>query len=180
MRPLRLGGMALRNGVLVHGPMAWACEVRNDVGALKVTSERKRLLASGVERPFLRGPARLAEAFAFLPRVRRVLPEAEFPFDRRTMIASIVGSAVVVEGVRRSRLGDTAAEHIAIGSYEHGEQSAKEHERCGSHLIGPMLLASTAGNLLAARAPARFRAAGRLAATALAACLALEHVGPQA
>ena len=26
---LRLGGMALANGVLVHGPNAWACAVQN-------------------------------------------------------------------------------------------------------------------------------------------------------
>ena len=26
--PLRLGGMALRNGLLVHGPTSWAAAVR--------------------------------------------------------------------------------------------------------------------------------------------------------
>ena len=29
---VRLGGMALPNGVLVHGPNAWACAVRTDDG----------------------------------------------------------------------------------------------------------------------------------------------------
>src|ERR671931_11537 len=38
------------------------------------------------------------------------------------------------------------AEHISIGSYEHGEQAAKEHERCGSHLLGPLLATSAVGN----------------------------------
>ena len=41
------------------------------------------------------------------------------------------------------------AEHVSIGSYEHGEKRAKEHERCGSHLIGPLLAATAAGNVLA-------------------------------
>ena len=45
------------------------------------------------------------------------------------------------------------AEHISIGTYEHGEARPKEHERCGSHLIGPMLLTTAAGNLAAERAP---------------------------
>ena len=41
---IRLGGMALINGVLVHGPTAWACAVRTDDGELKVVARRKRLL----------------------------------------------------------------------------------------------------------------------------------------
>ena len=31
---IRLGGMALSNGVLVHGPTAWACAVRLPDGGL--------------------------------------------------------------------------------------------------------------------------------------------------
>ena len=62
--------MALANGVLVHGPTSWACAVRTDDGRLKVVAERKRIIGSGIESPLLRGPARLAEAFAFLPRAQ--------------------------------------------------------------------------------------------------------------
>ena len=29
---IRLGGMALPNGVLVHGPTSWACAVRTESG----------------------------------------------------------------------------------------------------------------------------------------------------
>jgi uncharacterized protein YqhQ len=57
------------------------------------------------------------------------------------------------------------AEHVSIGTYEHGEKRAKEHERCGSHLIGPLLAASAVGNALASRAPARLRGAARAAST---------------
>ena len=42
---IRLGGMALENGVLVHGPRHWACAVRTDEGELKVASGEKRLKA---------------------------------------------------------------------------------------------------------------------------------------
>jgi uncharacterized protein YqhQ len=57
------------------------------------------------------------------------------------------------------------AEHIAIGTYEHGTPRSREHERCGTHLAAPMLAAATAGNVLAARAPERFRPAARALAT---------------
>ena len=36
---VRLGGMALANGVLVHGPRAWACAVRTADGELKVVGQ---------------------------------------------------------------------------------------------------------------------------------------------
>ena len=38
---LRLGGMALRNGLLVHGPTHWAAAVRTRGGAIEVASGRK-------------------------------------------------------------------------------------------------------------------------------------------
>jgi uncharacterized protein YqhQ len=188
---VRLGGMALSNGVLVHGPTAWACAVRTDDGALKVVSERKRVSGQGVQSPLLRGPARLLEAVAFLPRLKRALPEARLPFERGRVLFAMLGSVVVVQGVRRTKLDDAAkeliggaltlvpavlslrdgttaayhgAEHIAIGSYEHGEVRAKEHERCGSHLVGPLLATATAGNVIAARLPMQFRPVARAVA----------------
>src|SRR3954451_24191394 len=146
---IRLGGMALPNGVLVHGPTAWACAVRTPDGELKVASDRKRLQAAKIEQPLLRGPARLAEAIALLPRIRRRLPEARLPFERPVVLGAMLASAVVVRVVRDSprltpaarelisgllslapatlapREGSLAAyhgaEHISIGTYEHGE-----------------------------------------------------------
>src|SRR5580700_609421 len=192
---LRLGGMALPNGVLVHGPTSWACAIRTEEGAVKIASQRKRLVGSRVSQPWLRGPARLVEAFAVLPALKRALPEAKLPLEGGRVGVSIVGVTTVLAGVRRTRLGDSSkeviatavslapallslrdgslaayhgAEHIAIGSYEHGEPRAKEHERCGSHLVGPLLATSTAGNVLANRAPSRYRGAARLGASALA------------
>jgi uncharacterized protein YqhQ len=188
---VRLGGMALANGVLVHGPTSWACAVRTDDGRLKVVAKRKRVLGSRFTSPLVRGPARLAEAFAFLPELKRALPEAQLPFARGRVIGTILASAVVMQGVRRSKLsaaskelvggllsvapallslreGSVAAyhgaEHIAIGTYEHGVKRAREHERCGSHLVGPLLATATAGNILASHAPQRFRPAARAAA----------------
>ena len=57
------------------------------------------------------------------------------------------------------------AEHVSIGSYEHGEARTKEHERCGSHLLGPLLATSALGGALAARAPESVRAPARVGAS---------------
>ena len=185
--------MALQNGVLVHGPRAWAAAVRLPDGRIGVAAARKRFLAADVEQPFLRGPARLLEAMAILPEVRRRLPEAKLPFQRPAVLATMLASAVGVRVIRGSRrLGPAAqelasgllslapaalalrgsdlaayhgAEHVSIGTYEHGETRAKEHERCGSHLLGPLLATSAVAGTLAARAPAGTRGAARVGAS---------------
>ena len=189
---VRLGGMALSNGVLVHGPTAWACAVRTADGQLKVAAAKKRFRTSSIESPLVRGPAKLLEALAVIPEMRRALPEARLPFQRPAVLATMFASATVVKIARDSgRLGPAAqelvagllsvapaalslrsselaayhgAEHISIGSYEHGEQRAKEHERCGSHLLGPLLATTAVANTIAARAPAHLRTPARLAA----------------
>ena len=190
-KKIRLGGMALANGVLVHGPTAWACAIRTAEGELKVESAAKSFRAAEIEQPFLRGPARLAEVMLLLPQVRRALPEARLPFERRSVLAAMFGGAIVARLIKASRLrpfaqellagvislapaalalrgSDVAAyhgaEHISIGSYEHGETRSKEHERCGSHIVGPLLISSAVGGALAARAPERLRGPARAAA----------------
>jgi uncharacterized protein YqhQ len=177
--------MALPNGVLVHGPHSWACAIRHPDGRLEVASARKRFRAAEVTAPFLRGPARLAEAFAIIPAVKRALPAAKLPMQSPRVLASVLGVAVAVRGIRESgRLRPAAqelltgllslapaalalrgselaayhgAEHISIGTYENGEGATKEHERCGGHLIGPLVATSAIGNVLAGLAPERLR-----------------------
>jgi uncharacterized protein YqhQ len=194
--PVRLGGMALQNGVLVHGPTSWACAVRDEHGVLRVASGRKPRLAPTVRQrvPVLRGPIALAEAFALLPTVRRALPQARFPFERPSVVGAILGTAVAARVLRRSRLSPGArelaaagvaflpaalalrgpdlaayhgAEHISIGTYENGGTPApKEHPRCGSQLIAPMVASSLAANVMAAKAPAGTRSVARLVGVA--------------
>jgi uncharacterized protein YqhQ len=200
---VRLGGMALANGVLVHGPTAWACAIRTDDG-IEVAARRKKLRAASVASPLLRGPARLAEAFALLPQVKHALPEAELPMQRPRVLASLAGSAVALHVVKRSGLRPAArelvtallsvtpaafalgggelagyhgAEHVSIGSYEHGESRPKEHERCGSHLVGPMLLTTALGNIVAERAPRRLRNPARAIAGVGAVVASVETFG---
>jgi uncharacterized protein YqhQ len=188
---IRLGGMALANGVLVHGPTAWACAVRLPDGRLEVAAAHKRFRAATVERPLLRGPARLLEVVTLLPQVRRKLPSARLPFERPAVVATMVVSAIAAQAVKRSSLRPLArelagsllslaptalavrgsdvaayhgAEHISIGTYEHGEPRDKEHERCGSHMVGPLLVSSAVGGAMASRAPEQLRPAARATA----------------
>lgn len=189
---IRLGGMALPNGVLVHGPTAWACAIRHDDGRIEVASAPKAFRAAGVTSPFLRGPARLAEAMAVLPQVKRALPAAQLPMQSPRVLASMLGAAVAVREIRESeRLRPAArelvvgllslgpallalrgselaayhgAEHISIGRYEHGDGAQREHERCGGHLVGPLVATTAVGNVLASLAPVRLRRHARAAA----------------
>ncbi len=187
---LRLGGMALRNGLLVHGPTHWAAAVRDDAGEIQVASGRKPQLSgpmAGV--PGVRGVLKLAEAMAVIPLVKRALPAAKLPMqDARTIgamgAAALGGSAIRAAGARTVgreaavalvslmpalmalRGGDLAAyhgvEHKAIAGYEEGSDAAdqdKEHDRCGSHLVTPMLAAAAVGNVAARRAGLRGAAA---------------------
>jgi uncharacterized protein YqhQ len=191
--PVRLGGMALSNGVLVHGPTSWACAVRLPDGTLRVASDRKRFRSAGIQNPLLRGLARIVEVFSLLPAVKRRLPQAQLPFERPSVLAGTAAAAAAARLVRGARGlspaaqelaasalafapavlalrgGDLAAyhgaEHISIGTYEHGEPRAKEHERCGSHIVGPLLLSTAAGNILAAYAPESARPVARIAAS---------------
>ena len=199
---LRLGGMALRNGLLVHGPTHWAAAVRDDTGAIRVASGPKPDLggkaADGV--PGVRGVLKLAEAMAVIPLVKRALPEARLPMqDLRTlgaMGAAALGGQAIRAGGRRAaregapsrasgmgreaavalvslapallalRSGELAAyhgvEHKSIAGYEDDEaavEASKEHDRCGSHLVAPMLAAAAVGNVAARRAGLRGPAA---------------------
>jgi uncharacterized protein YqhQ len=183
-RRLRLGGMALRNGLLIHGPRSWAAAARTRDGQIEVSSGPKPAFSRGRlgSTPLVRGPVRLAEAFAVVPIARRGLPAARLPIEDPRVLAVGLLAATVSSAIRRlgpatvareslvavlgllpaaAALGDRdlaayhGVEHKAIGAYERGSfdpaDAPKEHERCGSNLIVPLLLLSTAGQLAVER-----------------------------
>ena len=103
---LRLGGMALRNGLLVHGPTHWAAAVRakdgRDPGARRGASRdfgRHRPSAC----PGVRGVAKLAEAMAVIPLVKRALPAARCRCRTRDARRDGRGGAAAGRPVRSSR-----------------------------------------------------------------------------
>ncbi len=175
---LRLGGMALRNGLLVHGPTHWAAAVRTKNGEVKVASGRKPTLGGTFDRvPGVRGVARLGEAFVVIPLMKRALPEAKLPMQDVRTVAAMAGAAVAGRVIRRSgsqtlaretgvalislapallalRQGELASwhgvEHKGIAAYEQDGDTGdaeKEHDRCGSNLVAPMLAATAAGSV---------------------------------
>ena len=204
MEKLRLGGMALQNGVLVHGPRTWGAAVRLPDGTIKTASGPKPRLGLGDSVPVVRGAMRLAEAFAVLPAMKRGLPEARLPFERPAVAVALVAASTGASLVRRSSLplvpreaavvmaslapalialrGEEltayhGAEHVSIGTYETGERASKEHERCGSHLVGPLTIATALAGAAAELAPARHRTAARLVGAVGAVGAAVEVFG---
>lgn len=175
---LRLGGMALRNGLLIHGPTSWGAAARAKDGSIEVASGRKPDFGGNrfAKVPIMRGPLRLAEAFAVIPIARFSVPSSRLPFEDPRVIAAGIGATVVGNAIRgannksgkvtplREALSATvglvpslvsltgsdlaayhAAEHKSIGGYEKGVDPAgvpKEHDRCGSNLIAPMIFFS--------------------------------------
>src|SRR5690349_22818470 len=109
--------MALRNGLLIHGPTHWSAAVRDRDGELHVKSGPKPVFAPGLvgRVPGVRGPLKLAEAMAVLPLVRRRLPQARLPFEDVRVLAAIAGT-LAASGVLRRRLGrGTGREAILQG-----------------------------------------------------------------
>jgi len=178
--------------------------VRTPEGELKVASGHKRLRGANVTSPLLRGPARLADAMLLLPRIRRALPEARLPFERPVVGVALIAASTSATLVRRSSLpvvpreaavviaslvpalialrGEEltsyhGAEHVSIGTYETGERAPKEHERCGSHLVGPLTLATALAGAAAELVPARHRTAARFVGTVGAVGAAVEVFG---
>ena len=154
--------------------------------------------------PLLRGPLRLAEAFILIPTVRMKLRAARLPFEDVRVIAAMLIASTASRALRRRRssaanelmqaaLGLAPAmvalsdrnlaayhgvEHKAIGAYEAGSDdpasATKEHERCGSNLVAPMLVLSAAGQLLLERSLERPGPIARTAVGVASASLAAE------
>jgi uncharacterized protein YqhQ len=193
---VRLGGMAMQNGVLVHGPTSWGAAVRDAEGTLHIASGTKPRFADRVSTPILRGPARLAEAFAVVPVMYRSLPQARLPFSRPEVLGAVGATMLGGKLLRRSRMSRASreivagalalvpaalalrepglaeyhgAEHVSIGTYEQdGKRAPKEHPRCGSQLIGPLVASSLAANVAASAAPRPARGLARLLGTTAA------------
>ena len=106
---VRLGGMALQNGILVHSFDHWAAAVRGADGEVKLASGRKPDLPDVVTgTPLLRGVARMIEVAYLLPTIKRRLPESRLPMESPGMGAALAGSAVLAQVIRRTRLHQAA------------------------------------------------------------------------
>jgi uncharacterized protein YqhQ len=178
---IQIGGMALRDGVLLQSASHWAAAVRLPDGSLRIRSGRKpalpgRALAGRV--PVARGLVRLAENLTCLMPARTRLGVPVLPQEDPRLLAATIGSATAGALLRRSGKGSPlarelaiaalslgpallairsselsrfhGAEHKSVAAYEGGidaHAADKEHDRCGSNLVGPMLATNLAGGL---------------------------------
>jgi uncharacterized protein YqhQ len=110
---LRLGGMALRNGLLVHGPTHWAAAVRDGDGEIVTGSGRKPRVSAVDNVPGVRGVVRLGEAFAVIPLVKRAVPQAKLPFESPGVLGIAAGASLAGALLRR-RVGGVPAEVAAV------------------------------------------------------------------
>ena len=185
---MQLGGMALRDGVLLQSERFWAAAVRSPDGGVRVSSAAKARVPGreSLQRlPVVRGLLRLGEAVAVLPAVRRATGGPVLPQEDPRMLAATAVSAAATVALRSTSRGSPllkevtaagvslapvllllrdsrlaryhGAEHKSVAAYERGIDAAaagKEHARCGSNLIAPMIVTNIATSLL-------LRAAGR-------------------
>jgi uncharacterized protein YqhQ len=197
---LRLGGMALRNGLALFGPTSWAAAVRTADGGIRVASGPRPRFRAADRVPLARGVVRMTEMLAALPVIRRRLPDARLSFEHggvasATLVCAALATVVKRRGGLRGELGSTligivpslitlrsrelvryhGAEHKAVAGYERGvdaADAAKEHERCGTHLVAPLLLGAAGAAGITAKAPRGLRrpvgALGSLAAIGFA------------
>jgi uncharacterized protein YqhQ len=189
---LQIGGMALRDGVLLQSQRFWAAAVRDDDGGIRVSSGRKAQVPGreALQRvPLARGLLRLGEALAVLPAVRRATGGPVLPQEDPRLLAASLGGAAATVALRRagrrapvtrelaiagasllpvflalrdSRLSRYhGAEHKSVAAYESGgvddaslHDAEREHARCGTNLVAPLVASNIAAGLL-------LRAAGR-------------------
>jgi uncharacterized protein YqhQ len=176
---LRLGGMALRNGLLVHGPTHWAAAVRCRDGTIAAASGHKPRMKGVDKVAGVRGVVRLGEAMLVIPLVKHALPEAKLPFQDVKVLGTMAAAAAggrILRGTMKGGIGTETViaavsllpslvalrggelaeyhgvEHKAIAAYEtdaaDAADAAKEHDRCGSHLMAPLLASNLAGAAL--------------------------------
>jgi len=182
MSKVQLGGMALRDGVLLQSERFWAAAVRRPDGGVESASGRRPLLPARdalLRVPVVRGLVRLGESLSVLPAVRRELRAPVLPQEEPRLLAATAASAAAGVALRRLPWGSPAvreaavagvtlvpvlmalrdgeltryhgAEHKSVAAYESGAAAAaatREHARCGTNLVAPLLLTNFATHLL--------------------------------
>ena len=125
---MNLGGMALRDGVLLQSERFWAAAVRRPDGVHVSSGEKARIPGRQVvlRLPVLRGLLRLGESLAVLPAVRRATGGPVLPQEEPRMLAATVASAAGTYVVR-NRLPGLAASPRGRG---HGHLAGARSSSC--------------------------------------------------
>jgi hypothetical protein len=252
----RMGGIALKNGLILLTERFWAAAIREADGRISVASGKKTRLPGGAAAeytsdspgqrqhaigsrgraddrvtfrrkrqlggagvPLLRGLGRFGETLMVLGLVKSRLPNAALPLESgrvsMAFAASLAATSLVKVVAPRSALAQETgaalaaflpavlalknssvsayhgAEHKVIGGREtalratarsdadevvigDSAAAAKEHDRCGSNLVGPYMLATVITNLIARKGLGRSTPASSAVAGAASLGIALE------
>lgn len=117
----RMGGIALKNGLVLVSDDHWAAAIREPGGNISVASGRKPRLPSGRGRrggaahparaataqvadyqglPVLRGLARFGETLLVVAQVKTRVPQAELPLEGGRVAMALAGAFAATETVR--------------------------------------------------------------------------------
>ena len=178
--------------LLVHGPTAWGCAVRDGTASSASLPDANRTCAAMRKRmPVLRGPRSAGERSRCCDGSARA-PRGPLPVRAASVLGAMLGTAVAAKVLRRSRLSPGTREIAAAGVAfsaalalrgpnlaattvpstsrsavrERRNACTQGAPRCGSQLIAPMVASSLAVNVVAAKAPAGTRNIARLVGTA--------------
>ena len=139
MADLRIGGMALKDGVLLQSQDNWAAAVRLPDGSIKVRSGAKsRLPGRGVfdRVPVVRGVSRLIETTIALPAMRRELGRPVLPQEEPALLAAALASATATVVLRKTM----KRAPLAASSSSRRSRSCRRCSRC----VSPSCRGSTA------------------------------------
>ena len=114
---LRLGGMALANGLLVSGPTSWAIAVVDDDGQVVVGSGPRPRIAAGIfERvPLARGVIRMAESMMAVPAARASMPEARLAMEDAP-VGIVVAATMIAGAIARRRIRSVVLQEAAAAT----------------------------------------------------------------
>ena len=115
---LRLGGMALENGLLVHGPTHWAAAIRDEDGdgarRLRCQDRHRRHAAPRARPADPRRRQDGRDAAGAAATCGASCPAARLPFERPSLVVASAAGAIATAGARRSgRLSPAAVEALA-------------------------------------------------------------------
>ena len=116
---MQIGGMALRDGVMLQSERHWAAAIRTAEGEIEIHSGAKMLLPGrevvhGI--PVLRGLARMIESMTALPALRMAAGRGVLPQEDPKLLAATVGSAVAASAVRRRRTGSALLRETTVAA----------------------------------------------------------------
>ena len=102
VEPARIGGTALKNGLVLQSERFWAAAVRYQDGSTHVASGRKRMLiGAATDRvPLVRGLARFGESLITLAAVRSRLGAAVLPLESTRIAVALAGSLLATSALR--------------------------------------------------------------------------------